>query len=108
MLSKTQDFVIPVLQIVDSLGGRAWLPDIETSFFIRFGKDLDPKKDWHRMRPSRSRECWRDFCTTRVAYYFLRPQEYVTTELHGASGAMYVLTDKGKAKAREQLRAAGA
>ena len=101
MLTTIEDFVIPSLQVLDSLSGDAAITDIEDAFYKRFGGDLDPKKDWHRITPNRNKELWRDYCTTRVAHYYLRPNDHITTERHGNRGSHYILTLKGREKARQ-------
>jgi hypothetical protein len=80
MLTKAEDFVMPALQALDSLGGNAWISEVEDEFYKRFAGRLDPSIDWHKITPNHGNELWRDYCGTRVAFQCLRPEGYVVTE----------------------------
>ena len=101
MLTTIMDFVIPVLQVLDSLGGSAAIRDLEEGFYKRFSKDLDPSKNWLEITRNHGKELWRDYCGARVAYRYLRPDDYITIERHGNRGSIYILTSKGREKARQ-------
>ena len=49
VLISIEDFVIPVLQTLKSLGGKAWLSEVEEEFYKRFHHFLDPNKDWQQI-----------------------------------------------------------
>lgn len=104
VLSKIENFVCPVLQLLDALGGEAEIREIEDGFYKRFGKYLDPSKDWFEIKRNHGKELWRDYCGTRVAYYFLRPRGYITTRRCGRGGSIYKLTPEGKAVLTMHLR----
>ena len=98
VLKKIIDFVCPTLQVLEELGGEASVKALEDSFYQRFGSLLDPSKDWNQITRNHGKELWRDYCGTRVAYHYLRPQGYITAESHGRKGSTYRLTSKGRAK----------
>lgn len=98
VLSKVKDFVCPVLQILEELGGEASLEDIEDHFYRRFSNSLDTAKRWNEVRANHRKELWRDYCGSRVAYHYLVPEGYITVERHGRKGSTYKLTDKGRAR----------
>ena len=43
---RYEDFITPVLDVLDSLGGEAWLSDIKEAFHKRFVGNLEPGVDW--------------------------------------------------------------
>jgi hypothetical protein len=98
VLSKMKDFVGPTLQVLEALGGEASLKEIEDAFYKRFASFLDPSKDWNRITPNHGKEMWRDYCGSRVAYQYLRPEGYIGLERHPGKGPTYKLTAKGRAK----------
>lgn len=98
MLTKTKDFVCPTLQVLEELGGEASVKEIEDRFYKRFSGSLDPSKDWNQVTSNHGKELWRDYCGSRVAYYYLRPEGYITVEQHGSKGSTYRLTSKGNVK----------
>ena len=98
VLRKIRDFVCPTLQVLDALGGEASIEEVEDNFYRSFGNLLDPAKDWNQITPNHGKELWRDYCGSRVAYHYLRPEGYVTVERHGNKGSIYKLTSKGRMK----------
>jgi hypothetical protein len=106
-LTTVQDFAVPVLKVLDALGGRARITELHAKFYEMFGRQLDPAvKDWNQPTKNNYRNGqfdmkWQDYCGTRVAYSYLKPGEYITSECHGRRGTIYILTAKGRAKARE-------
>lgn len=102
-ITTLQDFVIPVLKVLDKLGGSATIPEIHKRFFEEFGKQLDPAIDWQRITHNNNDHdvLWQDQCGTRVAFRYLRRYGYITTQRHGRCGSVYLLTNKGRAKACE-------
>jgi len=98
VLSKIEDFVCPTLQVLEALGGEALLEEIESNFHDRFGISLDPSKDWNRITRNHGKELWRDYCGSRVAYHYLRPEGYITVERDPGKGSTYKLTSKGRAR----------
>ena len=97
-LKSIRDFVCPTLQVIEELGGEASLKEIEEGFHRRFSASLDPSKDWNQVTPNHGKELWRDYCGSRVAYSYLRPEGYVTLERHLGRGPTYKLTTAGRAK----------
>ena len=97
-LRRIKDFVCPTLQALEQLGGEASLKEIEETFYRRFNAFLDPSKDWNQVTPNHGEELWRDYCGSRVAYSYLRPEGYVTLERHPGKGPTYRLTPEGRAK----------
>lgn len=95
------DFVIPVLKTLDSLGGSAWLSDVEQEFYQRFHSYLDPAIDWHRTTGNHNKELWRDCCGSRVIYWQLKPNGYITIERHGNRGSVLSITQLGREKIDE-------
>ena len=98
VLSKIRDFVCPTLQVLEALGGEASVEEVEDDFYKGFGSLLDPSKDWNQITRNHGKELWRDYCGTRVAYHYLRPEGYITVERHGSKGSTYKLTSKGRTK----------
>jgi len=98
ILRKIKDFVCPTLQVIDALGGEASLKEIEEAFYERFSQSLDPSRDWNQITPNHGKELWTDYCGSRVAYSYLRPEGYMTLERHPGRGATYRLTPEGRAK----------
>lgn len=98
VLRKIKDFVCPVLQALEALGGEASLEQIEDYFYDRFGNALDPAKKWNQVTANHGKELWRDYCGSRVAHYYLLPEGYITVERRGSKGSTYKLTDKGRAR----------
>jgi hypothetical protein len=101
MRGKYVDFVIPVLKTLDSLGGRAWLSDIEQEFYQRYHSFLDPAIDWHKMTGNHNKQLWQDCCGSRVTYWQLKPNGYVTIERHGNRGSIWSITQLGREKIKE-------
>jgi len=93
---------VPVLRVLDALGGEATISEVKETFCRRLGKSLDPAKDWHTVTGNHGKGLWRDHCGARVAYDCLRPRGYVTTERGGKKGSVYRLTDSARTKARNQ------
>ena len=107
-LTTLRDFIVPVLQVLDDFDGdQAWITELHARFYERFGGQLDPAvEDWNQPTRNNPRngqydKKWQDYCGTRVAYYHLKRDEYITSERHGRRGTIYILTAKGRAKARE-------
>jgi len=98
VLSKIKDFICPTLQVLEELGGEASLKGIEDNFYKRFGRSLDPSKDWNEIRGNHGKALWRDYCGSRVAHYYLLPEGYITVEPHGNKGSTYRLTRGGRTK----------
>ena len=98
ILRKIKDFVCPTLLVLEELGGQASLKEIEEGFYRRFSGSLDPSKDWNQITPNHGKELWRDYCGSRVAYSYLRPEGYVTVEQRPGKGSTYKLTPEGRAK----------
>lgn len=96
------DFVTPVLKTLDSLGGRAWLNDIEQEFHMQYHTFLDPKIDWYEVTGNHGKQRWRDYCGSRVLHWQLKPNGYVTVEKHGKKGSIWEMTQRGKAKLRSE------
>jgi len=96
VIGEVEDFIVPVLDVIESLGGKAETGQIEESFYRKYGAALDPSKDWQEIKRNHRRQVWKDYCTTRVAYYFLRPDGLITTERGGMNGPVYTITPKGK------------
>ena len=71
ILSSIEDFVLPVLKLLDGLGGQAWLSEVEDEFYKRYAGNLDPAKDWHKKTHNHNKELWRDYCGSRGAYHHL-------------------------------------
>ncbi|APV43878.1 hypothetical protein Dform_00523 [Dehalogenimonas formicexedens] len=101
VLTHVKDFIVPVLKILDLLGGVAELGEIENKFYEKFHANLDPSKEWLKITPNHHKELWRDYCGTRVAYRFLRPLGYITTIPGGIYGSIYQLTPKGRELLKE-------
>jgi len=101
MLTSVHDFRIPTLKVLRDLGGTAWIKAIEEEFYKRHSTHLDPEKPWAAITRNRGVELWRDYCTTRVALSYLRPEELITIERHGNKGSKYILTPKGRAAAQQ-------
>jgi len=98
VLSKIRDFVCPTLQVLEALGGEASVEEVEDNFYKRFGSLLDPSKDWNQITRNHGKELWRDYCGSRVAYHYLRPEGYIIVERHGSKGSTYKLTSNGRIK----------
>ena len=98
VLREVKDFVCQTLQVLEELGGEASVKGVENNFYKRFGSLLDPSKDWKQTTPNHGKELWRDYCGTRVAYHYLRPEGYIIVERHGSKGSTYKLTPKGRMK----------
>lgn len=104
ILHAGKDFVIPTLTVLESLGGEANVNDIEEAFLKRYASDLDPAIDWYKITPNHNKPRWADYCGTRVAFHHLKPEGYIIVESHGSKGSIYKLTDKGRAKLKENQR----
>lgn len=98
VLTSVEDFVIPVLQTLNSLGGKAWLGDIEDEFYKRFHHFLDPGKDWQQITRNHGKPMWQDYCGSRVAFHYLKPSGYITIERHGKKGSVWEITRIGREK----------
>ena len=96
VLTSISDFVIPVLQVLNSLGGKAWLSDIEDEFYKRFHNSLDPTKDWQQITGNHGKTLWQDYCGSRVAFHYLKPCGYISIERHGKRGSVWEITRLGQ------------
>jgi hypothetical protein len=101
LLHSVKDFIIPTLSVLDTLGGEAGLAEIEEGFHKRYAQALDPSIDWDSVTANHKKPLWADYCGSRVAYHFLKPEGYIVVESHGARGSSWKLTDKGRLRLKE-------
>lgn len=104
ILHSTKDFVIPTLSVLESLGGEAKLNEIEAAFLKRYASNLDPKIDWYKVTLNHNKALWADRCGSRVVFNYLKPEGYIVIENQVGRGSVWKLTDKGRAKLKENLR----
>ena len=100
--NRYEDFVLPVLRVLDGLGGEAWLHEVEDEFYRHYAEHLDPAEDWHTKTPNHKKELWRDHCGSRVAWHHLTPENYIAIERHGSNGSIWRLTAEGRARLQSQ------
>jgi hypothetical protein len=98
---RYEDFITPVLDVLDSLGGEAWLSDIKEAFHKRFVGNLEPGVDWDEIAKNHGDPLWEDHCGSRVSYHHLVPKELSTIERHGSKGSIWKITDRGRAWLRK-------
>jgi len=97
-----EDFITPVLDVLDSLGGEAWLSDIKDAFYKKYASRLEPGVDWNEITKNQGNPLWEDHCGSRVSFHHLsqKKKKLITIEGHGTKGSIWKITDQG----REWLR----
>jgi len=98
LLHSVKDFIIPTLTVLESLGGQATLKEIEERFHERYALALDPAMVWDKITPNHRKPLWADYCGSRVAFRFLKPEGLIVVETLPGKGSTWKLTDKGKEK----------
>ena len=93
--NKYSDFIVPTLETLVSLGGKAWLSEIEQEFYRRYHSLLDPDIDWNKTTRNHHKQLWQDCCGSRVAYWQLKPKGYISIENHGSKGSIWEITQLG-------------
>ena len=93
---RFEDFITPVLDVLDSLGGEAWLSDIKEAFHKKYMANLEPGVDWNEITQNHGNPLWEDECGSRLSTYQLLPNNLITKKSHGSKGSIWKITEQGR------------